>query len=195
MFEDKNNIESDLMMRSILDGAQEEVPAGAWDEISARLDKASEKKVVALPWKRAAIGFGVAAAMAAAFMLSHSDSDDIVPAAFDSSMIAVVETPVIEEAGMVEAPLMAQAIGTEVKTTHETRTETREEKMTEAEPVIEEKAEEILYKENIQENVQKEAYIPFEWEEEPEKSWLNTNKLQERLCLKRSKHILKFFQR
>ena len=48
MSDERNNIESDLLMRSILDGAQEEVPAGVWEGVSAGLDKMARRKVVAL---------------------------------------------------------------------------------------------------------------------------------------------------
>lgn len=34
MFEDKDNIESDILMRSILSQAQEEVPEHVWEGIS-----------------------------------------------------------------------------------------------------------------------------------------------------------------
>ena len=46
MVEDNKYKESDLLMRSILENAQEEVPEGIWDAISEDLDKASRKKTV-----------------------------------------------------------------------------------------------------------------------------------------------------
>lgn len=72
MFEDKNNIESDLMMRSILENGQEEVPAHVWDGVSAGLDKMVHRKVVALWWRRAAIGGVAAAAIAIGLFLNHN---------------------------------------------------------------------------------------------------------------------------
>lgn len=94
MFDDKNNMDSDLMMRSILEGAEEAVPASVWEGVSAGLDKAARGKVVALWWRRAGIGAAAAAAVAAAVaaMLLVQPGDgtmDIVPA-YDE-MIAVVE--------------------------------------------------------------------------------------------------------
>ena len=89
MFEDNKYKESDLMMRSILEDGVEEVPAGVWDAVAEGLDKASRKKTVVLMWRRAAVGFGVAAALAAGLVLNHGDDDIAKPAQDD--MIAVVE--------------------------------------------------------------------------------------------------------
>lgn len=89
MFEDNKYKESDLMMRSILEDGVEEVPAGVWDAVAEGLDKASRKKTVVLMWRRAAVGFGVAAALAAGLVLNHGDDDIAMPAQDD--MIAVVE--------------------------------------------------------------------------------------------------------
>jgi hypothetical protein len=44
MFDEKNDID----FRSILEGAEEEVPARVWEGVSAGLDKAARGKVVAL---------------------------------------------------------------------------------------------------------------------------------------------------
>lgn len=90
MFDDKNNMDSDLMMRSILEGAEEAVPASVWEGVSAGLDKAARGKVVALWWRRAGIGAAAAAAVAAMLLVQPGDDTmDIVPA-YDE-MIAVVE--------------------------------------------------------------------------------------------------------
>lgn len=98
MFEDKNNIESDLLMRSILEGAQEEVPEHVWDRISDGMDKASKGRTVVLPWRRAAVGFGVAAALAVGLVLNHGGSDELAPETAGEDMIAVVEMPEDAEA-------------------------------------------------------------------------------------------------
>ena len=86
-----NNIfENDLLMRAILEGGQEEVPARVWDAVADRLDQASKRKIVVLRWRRAAVGLAAsAAAIASVFVLTRQESADIVPAAAD--MIAVVE--------------------------------------------------------------------------------------------------------
>ena len=114
MFDDNTNIDQDLMMRSILEGAEEEVPARVWEGVSAGLDKAARAKVVALWWKRAGIGVAAAAAAIAALLLVQPGDGamDIVPAS--DKMIAVVEpeTVVPESAEETSAPqtvYMAQA--------------------------------------------------------------------------------------
>ena len=109
---EKNNIfENDLLMRAILEGGQEEVPGHIWDAVSAGLDKAAsgQKKTVTLWWRRAGVSVAaVAAAVASVLVLSRPESADIVPAAVQGDMIAVVEQPaqeniMIEEAVEIEA--------------------------------------------------------------------------------------------
>ena len=90
MFEDNKYKETDLMMRSILEDGVEEVPAGVWEAVSEGLDKASRKKTVVLMWKRAAVGFGVAAALATGLVLNHGGNEGMIPQHDD--MIAVVES-------------------------------------------------------------------------------------------------------
>ena len=93
MFDDKNDID----FRSILEGAEEEVPARVWEGVSAGLDKAERGKVVALWFRRAGICAAAAAAVAAVLLVLPKDNGaDIVPGADSSDMIAVVENaPVI----------------------------------------------------------------------------------------------------
>ena len=93
MVEDNKYKESDLLMRSILENAQEEVPEGIWDAISEDLDKASRKKTVVLMWRRAAAGVGIAAVLAVGVMLNHGRGEGLVPEVTGNDMIAVVETP------------------------------------------------------------------------------------------------------
>ena len=93
MFDENNDID----FRSILEGAEEEVPASVWEGVSAGLDKAARGKVVALWFRRAGIATVAAAAIAGMLLvLPNDNSTDIVPGAEDSDMIAVVENdPVI----------------------------------------------------------------------------------------------------
>ena len=111
MVEDNKYKESDLLMRSILENAQEEVPEGIWDAISEDLDKASRKKTVVLMWRRAAAGVGIAAVLAVGVMLNHGRGDELVPEAAGNDMIAVVETPETAES---EDILIAQVRETAV---------------------------------------------------------------------------------
>lgn len=88
MFDEKNDID----FRSILEGAEEEVPASVWEGVSAGLDKAARGKVVALWFRRAGIGVAAAAAVAAVMLVLPTDNGaDIVSGADGSDMIAVVE--------------------------------------------------------------------------------------------------------
>ena len=88
MFDEKNDID----FRSILEGAEEEVPASVWEGVSAGLDKAARGKVVALWFRRAGIGVAAAAAVAAMLLVLPTDNGaDIVSGADGSDMIAVVE--------------------------------------------------------------------------------------------------------
>lgn len=115
MFDDKEYMDSDLMMRSVFEGAEEEVPARVWEGVSAGLDKAARGKVVALWWRRAGIGAAAAAAVAAMLLVLPKDNgEDIVPGAVGSDMIAVVEpenivTESAEEDIVPNTAYMAQA--------------------------------------------------------------------------------------
>ena len=65
MFEEnKNNIdEFDLSFRSVLEEAQEQVPAHVWDGIEGELDRISQRRVAVLWFRRAAVGAAAAAAV------------------------------------------------------------------------------------------------------------------------------------
>ena len=89
MFEDNNINEFDLMVKSILDDAKEDVPAEIWEGVSEGLDKAARKRTVVLWWRRAAVGTAVAAALAALLVLGHEDAQ--LPEGKADDMIAVVE--------------------------------------------------------------------------------------------------------
>lgn len=90
MFDD-NNI--DIMMKSILENAQEEVPAHIWEGVSAGLDKAAKRKAVVIWWRRTAVGAAAAAIMVAGLMFTKGGegqvSENIVPQ--EGDFIAVVE--------------------------------------------------------------------------------------------------------
>ena len=87
MFEDSHNTDFDLLMKSILEGGQEDVPERVWDGISEELDSLARRKKAALWWRRAAIGSAAAAVVAVGMFLgfngTHTQQDD-------SNMIAVV---------------------------------------------------------------------------------------------------------
>lgn len=103
-------MDQDLLMRSILEGGQEEVPAHVWEGVSAGLDKAARRRKVALWWRRAAVGGAVAAAVAAVLLLNPGGSgEDIVPMDDGSGLIAVVEPVDTSDSVNPEEVLIAQA--------------------------------------------------------------------------------------
>ncbi len=120
MFENDNMNEFDLMMKSVLGEAQEEVPERVWEGVSAGLDKAARRKVVALWWRRAAVGVAAAAAVVLGVFLVNHDDNQMVPMVEEGDMIAVVEPEAVvpaedeevvsDEADVTDVSLLA-AIG------------------------------------------------------------------------------------
>lgn len=93
MFEENKYEESDILMRSILSEAREEVPEHIWEGISAELDKRQTRKPVVLWFRRTAVAAAAAAAVAVGVVL-HWDGGAgtmLVPEAEGSGMVAVVE--------------------------------------------------------------------------------------------------------
>ena len=94
MFDDKDNIGQDLLMKSILEAGQEEVPARVWDGISEGLDMIDRRRRIAAWWRRASMTAAVAAAVVAGVFLHRNDEDMIITGGTGSDMIAVVkDTP------------------------------------------------------------------------------------------------------
>ena len=90
----ENNI--DKLMKSMLENAQEEVPAHIWDGVSAGLDKAARRPAI-IWWRRAAVGVAAAAAVAVGFVFGGKSVQTAEPV---EDMIAVVETtPVSDSEG------------------------------------------------------------------------------------------------
>ena len=170
---EKNNIfENDLLMRAILEGGQEEVPGHIWDAVSAGLDKAAsgQKKTVTLWWRRAGVSVAaVAAAVASVLVLSRPESADIVPAAVQEDMIAIVEQPaqeniMIEEAVEMEAgrQLQKKAAGLMAYVPEETP-EIRKEEMS---PAAQETAPQKTAAKKVTENASAREYFPAVWDDE-----------------------------
>ncbi len=94
MFDDNNIEDFDLMMKSILDEAQEVVPERVWEGVSAGLDKVARRKAVILWWRRAAVGIAAAAAVVLGVFFTYNNENELVPVSAGGDMIAVVETAV-----------------------------------------------------------------------------------------------------
>ena len=174
---EKNNIfENDLLMRSILESGQEEVPARVWDAVSEGLDKAAGK-VVRLRWRRAAVSVAaVAAAVTAVFVFDRTEADTLVPEAVHEGMVAVVETAAVEET--VGGELLAYVPEREtegrffadVQNDREDAQEDRQEVMLEGEGrdltvAQEDRQEEVVAREEAVQ-ARPEEYFPTVWEEE-----------------------------
>ncbi len=91
MFENDNMEDFDLMMKSVLDEAQEEVPERVWEGVSSGLDTAARRRTVVLRWRRSAVAVAAAAAVVLGVFLTHNTENQLVPAAGSEDMIAVVE--------------------------------------------------------------------------------------------------------
>ena len=65
----------DREIRSMLSEAEEPVPAGAWEAVSAALDKKARKAGLVVLWRRAAVGLAAAAALVAGIFLAWPDMD------------------------------------------------------------------------------------------------------------------------
>ena len=100
----------DLRMKAMLEDAREEVPAGVWEAVEARV--AAPKRVI-LTWRRAAAGFAAAAAIAAAFLVpSHLGDVKVGTVTADSKAGKVIEnndipdiSEQIQESGLLFADI------------------------------------------------------------------------------------------
>jgi hypothetical protein len=120
MFDD-NNI--DKMMKSILENAQEEVPAHVWEGVSAGLDKTAKRKAVVIWFRRAAIGAAAAAIIIVAGFIFTRGGAGQIPQSSDpqsEDFIAVVEKPSADTASVNRVTPPAEVLLAEVKS-HESR--------------------------------------------------------------------------
>lgn len=107
MFEDNYINETDIMMKSILEGGQEEVPAHIWDGVEGGLDKLAQRRKVIFLWRRAGIAVAAAAVVAMGVFLSSDRSADFVPEPSQSGMIAVAQEPLkAQDTADEPAPLL-----------------------------------------------------------------------------------------
>lgn len=185
MFEDKHNMESDILMRSILSEAHEEVPAHVWEGVSAELDRMDAAKVrrpVILWLRRSAVAAAAAAAVAAGIFMDWDRQDDIIPESRDGAMIAVVEKEDIaqtEEAATPASVYIADAVSyvpvvPEDAIIEPEDTETADDRIIENEatalPVTGDKEDEALTEQPEKTMAQKD-HFPESWpEDEPAKA-------------------------
>lgn len=103
-----NNI--DKMMKSMLENAQEEVPAHLWKGVSEGLDKAAKRAAAIVWWRRAAAGVAAAAAVVAGVFLFGGQTVQVEQQ--PEEMMAVVEKPVtvIQNSVSEGAPTPAEQV-------------------------------------------------------------------------------------
>lgn len=90
MQNEKDNI--DILIKSLLENAEEEVPAGVWEKVSSRLDKQAVKPVF-LWWRRTAVAIAVAASVAAGIFLNYKPDRSQGGTGTDSFAESNKETP------------------------------------------------------------------------------------------------------
>ena len=69
-----NYTDFDLELKRMLRDAEEAVPPRIWDAVSSELDRRDRRKVVALRWRRAAIGVAAAAVLSGIFVFLGRDT-------------------------------------------------------------------------------------------------------------------------
>ena len=197
MFDDKNNIESDLLMRSILSQAEEEVPSHVWDGISSELDRIAAQKTVkpVVVWfKRSAVAVAAAAAIAVGVVMNWDKNSEtnLVPEAAGTDLIAVAEpvAPIQEEqvAPAQPKPVLAniQKPAAKPTATMSQRTEVADieeaEKATKTESKVE----------TIQEQIEKKAPKTYvaeavniidDWADEDDEEKIRSNKVRTSIVL------------
>ena len=87
-----NITDFDLEFRKMFQDAEEAVPSHVWDSLSKELDRKAERKVVALPWWRAAACVAAAAAVISGVVIftGHPDTSTV------PSQVVAEATPVEE---------------------------------------------------------------------------------------------------
>ena len=177
MFDDKDNIGQDLLMRSILEAGQEEVPARVWDGISEGLDMVDRRRRIAAWWRRASMTAAVAAAVVVGVFLHRNDEDMMITGGTGSDMIAVVTDTPASTPVTVPEPADAPADKQEIEMSIARKAEIIAEKQITAyhavpapEPVVEHIAESGTT-DSEPSPYQKttptqEEYFPVDWDEE-----------------------------
>ena len=82
-----NNLEQDILFRSILEEGQEQVPAHVWDRIEEDLDRISRRRTAAIWFRRSMLGAAAAAVLALVLLHDTGSQDDIIKVS-DNGQIA-----------------------------------------------------------------------------------------------------------
>lgn len=184
MFEEnKNNIEQDILFRSILEEGQEQVPVHVWDKIEEDLDRISRRRTAVLWFRRSVLGAAAAAVLALVLLHDTGSQDDIIKVS-ETGQIALVQqgiTPLEEEAeAIAENPSIRTLLSYNPAPVHKAAEakemadmaaeETSEEASEEAESVQESKQKQPGAKKEFSKPEEVEDTFPEIWqEEEPKK--------------------------
>lgn len=90
MFDDKEYRDQDLLMKSILENGQEEIPGHIWNDISDELDIIARRRKVTLWWRRAAVS-AAAAAVILGVVMNRPDAGNVISEESSQDLIAVIE--------------------------------------------------------------------------------------------------------
>ncbi len=176
MFEDNRNNEFDILMKSVLAQAEEEVPSRVWEGISSELDRIEAAKVrrPAMVWfRRSAIAVAAAAAVAVGVFVDWGGQEnDFVPQSAGTQMIAVAEPePVSDDA---EAILIADAkeeVRKSVSKVKETVPVSDRYQETIEEQVVSKEPETVSRQEEVEEKASEPAEEKPAVKEEPARAW------------------------
>ena len=176
MFEDNINNEFDILMKSVLAQAEEEVPSRVWEGISSELDRIEAAKVrrpVMVWFRRSAIAVAAAAAVAVGVFVDWGGQEnDFVPQSAGTHMIAVAEPePVSDDA---EAILIADAqeeVRKAVSKVKETVPVSERFHETIEEQVVSEEPETVSRQEEVEEKASEPAEEKPAVKEEPARAW------------------------
>ena len=90
----------DLELKRMLQDAEEQVPSRIWHAVSDELDRRDRRKVVAIRWRRAAVGFAAAAAVLSGIFVflgrDRAEEPDLTAEAVQEQ--PVITTDTVEEA-------------------------------------------------------------------------------------------------
>lgn len=97
-----NYTDFDLELKRMLHDAEEEVPSRIWDAVSAELDRRDRRKVVALRWRRAAVGVAAAAAVLSGIFVFLGREQAAEPAVTAEAVTESFEAPQPEAVPSIE---------------------------------------------------------------------------------------------
>lgn len=92
MFEDnRNNIDQDILFRSILEEGQEPVPAHLWDGVEAGLDRIARRRSTVIWFRRTSVSIAAAAVLALGLFIDWGSGNNMVNPVSSEGLIALVE--------------------------------------------------------------------------------------------------------